>query len=368
MIKVWDYLKEFEKEKEEIYSALDKVFKSGRLILGESVKSFEAEFSQYCGVQFGVGVASGTDALFLALKALNIGEGDEVITVPNTAVPTISAICSCGARPVFVDIEPESYLMDVAKIEKAVTKNTKCILPVHLYGQCVDMDSVNKIAKKYSLKVVEDCAQAHGAVQRGRKAGSMSSAAAFSFYPTKILGGFGDGGMVLTNDKKIYEKLKRLRFYGMKDEYYSLEQGYNSRLDELQAEILRRKLVHLDNYISRRRLLARQYDEKLKGTSLKLPKATGFNEQVYYIYVCQHPQRDKIIAALKEKDIFVNISYPWPVHIMPGYSFLNYKQGDFPIAEAVAKEIFSLPMYPTLSDKEQDVVCQALKDVLSDLD
>ena len=367
MIKVWDYLKEFEKEKEEIYSALDKVFKSGRLILGESVDNFEAEFSNYCGVKFGVGVNSGTDALFLSLKALNIGNGDEVITVPNTAVPTVSAISSCGARPVFVDIEPETYLMNIEKIEAVITKKTKCILPVHLYGQCVDMEAVNKIAKKYNLKVIEDCAQAHGAVQRGKKAGSMSSTSAFSFYPTKILGGFGDGGMILTSDKDIYERLKRLRFYGMKDQYYSLEHGYNSRLDELQAEILRKKLAHLDGYIARRRLLAKQYDEKLKGTALKLPKAFSFNEHAYYIYVCRHPQRDKVVAALKEKDVFVNISYPWPVHLMPGYSFLNYKAGDFPIAEAVAGEIFSLPMYPSLSDREQDMVCGALEDIVSNL-
>jgi len=364
MIKVWDYLKEYEQEKEEVMAALKKVLTSGRLILGESVQNFEAEFAAYCGVRFGVGVNSGTDALFLALKAIGIKEEDEVITVSNTAVPTISAICSTGARPKFVDIDPRTYLMDTKKLKDAVTVKTRCILPVHLYGQCVNMDDILKIAGEYGLKVLEDCAQSHGATFKGKKAGSLGDLAAFSFYPTKILGGYGDAGMVITNTDGLYEKLKRLRFYGMEKTYYSLEQGYNSRLDELHAEILLRKLTRLDDYISKRRVLADRYDVRLRDTGLVLPQTAQNNEPVFYIYVCRHPQRDTIIAELKKRDIFVNVSYPWPVHTMTGYSFLGYQPGDFPHTERAAREVFSLPMYPSLSFEEQDEVCAALNEIL----
>ncbi len=368
MIKAWDYLGEFEQENEEVYAALEKVFSSGRLILGESVTNFEAEFSSYCDRKFGVGVNSGTDALFLTLKALDIGEGDEVITVSNTAVPTISAICSTGALARFVDIEYHSYLMKVGQIEKAITKKTKAIICVHLYGQCVDMETVSKIAQKYKLKLIEDCAQSHGATHKNKKCGSMSEAAAFSFYPTKILGGYGDGGMVVTSDEDIYHRLRRLRFYGMEDKYYSLEQGYNSRLDELHAEILRYKLKYLNHYIDKRIFLAKRYSEKLANSSLILPKIATDNKHVFYLYVCRHRRRDAIISELKKRDIWVNINYPWPIHIMSGYSFLGYKPGDFPETEKAAAEIFSLPMYPTLTEQEQDVVCSALVDILAKID
>jgi len=368
MIKVWDYLEEYEQEKEEVFAALKRVFASGRLILGESVQNFEQEFSRYCGVSYGIGVNSGTDALFLALKALDIGSGDEVITVSNTAVPTVSAICSTGATPRFVDIDPDTYLMKVEEIEKTISKKTRAILCVHLYGQCLDMEAVGKLAQKHNLKVIEDCAQSHGATHRGKKCGSMSDLAAFSFYPTKILGGYGDGGLIITNDKDISDRLRRLRSYGMQDKYYSLEHGYNSRLDELHAEILRYKLKHLNQYIQRRILLAKRYAEKLVDTSLILPKVAEHNQHVFYLYVCRHPRRDTIIAELKKRDIFVNISYPWPIHTMSGYSFLGYKQGDLPDTEKVASEIFSLPMYPALTEQEQDTVCVALNDILSKID
>jgi len=366
-IKVWNYLKEYEKEKEEIYTAIEKVLKSGCLILGENVKKFEIEFAEYCSVNFGVGVNSGTDALFLALKALDIGEGDEIITVSNTAVPTVSAIAATGAKPRFVDIDPETYLMDTSQLENVITGKTKCILPVHLYGQCVNMDHVRKIANTHGLKVLEDCAQSHGATFNGKKAGSMSDISAFSFYPTKILGGYGDGGMVMTNNEKLYKKLRRLRFYGMEKTYYSEEHGYNSRLDELHAAILLQKLTHLDEYIARRRFLAQKYDQLLLNTRLTLPKTMPGNNHAYYLYVCRHPHRDKIISELKTKDIFVNISYPWPIHIMTGYQYLGYKAGDLPNTEKAAKEIFSLPMYPSLTDGEQKIVISALHDILSDI-
>lgn len=351
-IKVWDYLKEYESEKHEVEKALKQVFESGWLILGESVNEFESEFSSYCGANYGVGVNSGTDALFLGLLAIGVSKGDEVITVSNTAVPTVSAIVSAGGTPVFVDIDPKTYLMDVSQIESVITKNTKCILPVHLYGQCVDMDRVSEIAKKHGLYVLEDCAQSHGAMYKGKKAGSLSDLSAFSFYPTKILGGYGDGGMVVTSNKEIRDKLRRLRFYGMEENYYAIEHGYNSRLDELHAEILRRKLQHLEEYIDRRQSLARRYDEMLLGTTYVLPKIAINNKHSYYVYVVRHEHRDEIIVELKKQDIFLNISYPWPIHTMPAYEYLGYKNGDFPVTELAAKEIFSLPMYPTLTYEE----------------
>lgn len=366
-IRVWGYLKEYEKEKEDIHAAIEKVLTSGTLILGESVKKFEEEFAKYCGVKFGVGVNSGTDALFLGLKALGICPGDEVITVANTAVPTVSAIVSSGATPKFVDIDPETYLMDTSLLEAVVTDRTKCILPVHLYGQCVNMDDVIRVADAHGLKVIEDCAQSHGATFNGKKAGSMSDLAAFSFYPTKVLGGFGDAGMLVTKDEQLSKKIRRLRFYGMEKAYYSEEHGYNSRLDEFHAEILLNKLARLDGYIERRRSLARQYNKLLSDTSLILPKIMSSNEHVYYLYVCRHSKRDKIIAELKNRDIFVNISYPWPIHTMKGYQDLGYKKGDLPHTEKTANEIFSLPMYPSLSNEEQQTVISVLQEILGDI-
>ncbi|MBI5701715.1 DegT/DnrJ/EryC1/StrS family aminotransferase [Candidatus Saganbacteria bacterium] len=366
-IKVWDYLAEYDSEKTEIMAAVEKVFSSGRLILGQNVQDFESEFSKYCDVRFGVGVNSGTDALFLALKAIGVAQGDEVITVANTAVPTVSAIVSSGARPVFVDIDPATYLMDTAQLEDAVTPRTKCIMPVHLFGQCVNMAAVQKVAQAHGLKVIEDCAQSHGAMFKSKKAGSLSDLAAFSFYPTKILGGFGDGGMVITDNQEYYERLKRLRFYGMETAYYSKEHGYNSRLDELHAAILLSKLKHLDGYIARRRELAKKYDELLKNSGLVLPTTADDNFHAYYLYVCRHAKRDQIIAGLKQRDIVVNISYPWPIHTMTGYEFLGYKSGDLPQTEAVCKEVFSLPMYPALTDNELGSVVSALIEILRDI-
>lgn len=363
-IKVWDYLKEYANEKDEIHSAIEEVLNSGYLILGEKVKLFEEKYATYCDLKYGVGVDNGTNALFLALRAIGIGEGDEVITVSNTAVPTISAIVSTGAKPVFTDIVEDTYLMDTSQIESVITDKTKCILPVHLFGQCVDMGEVNSIAAKYGLKVIEDCAQSHGSLYKGRKAGSMSDLSATSFYPTKVLGTFGDGGMVLTDNPEIYKKMLRLRFYGMEKTYYAIEHGYNSRLDELHAAILLKKLQHLEEYIVSRRQLAEKYYYLLSDTDLLLPKLAPDVRHVYYLFVVRHPKRDLIIEELKKFDIFLNISYPWPIHTMTGYQYLGYKLGDLPVTEKVAKEIFSLPMFPTLSFDEQLIVSNALHKIL----
>ena len=365
-IKVWDYLEEYAAEREDILAGIEKVFRSGRLILGESVRNFEDAFSSYCGVRHGVGVDNATNGIFLSLKVLGIGPGDEVITVANTAVPTVAAIVAAGATPRFVDVERETYLMKMQGVESVITDRTRCILPVHLFGQCVDMDTLQQVVAKHGLWLVDDCSQSHGATQRGRKAGSMSNLAVFSFYPTKPLGGYGDGGMVVTNDETLAAKLRRLRFYGMEGSYYAEERGYNSRLDEVHAEILLRKLKRLDQYIARRRDLARRYDEMLAETSLILPKTAPGNDHVYYLYVCRHPDRDRIIKELAKRDIIVNVSYPWPIHIMRGYQHLGYEQGDLPETEAATREIFSLPMYPSLKLESQDTVCRALGEILGE--
>jgi len=364
MIKVWDYLSEYATEKEEILSAVEDVFNSGWLILGQKVKSFEEAYAAYCNVKYGIGVANGTDAIFLALKALGVGAGDEVITVPNTAIPTVSAIISTGAIPVFVDITEDTYLMDTSKIEGVITNKTKCILPVHLYGQCVDMDEIRRIATKHHLFILEDCAQSHGALYKGAKAGSMSDISTTSFYPTKILGAYGDGGMVNTNSDELEKKMRRLRYYGAEKTYYAIEHGYNSRLDELHASILLKKLAHIDSYIERRRVLAKQYDELLKDSGLVTPVNAAYGSHAYHLYVVRHPDRDRIMEEMKKQDILLNISYPWPVHTMTGYSYLGYKEGDFPVTEKMAKEIFNLPMYPSFTNEEQHKVISALKTII----
>ena len=359
-INVWGYLKEYAETKEELLKAVTEVFESGTLILGQKGRDFEQAYSDYIGVKYGVGCDNGTNAITLALKALGIGEGDEVITVSNTAIPTVSAIVTAGATPVFVDIDPETYLMDVTKVEATITPKTKAILPVHLYGQCVDMDPLLDIAKRHHLYVVEDCAQAHGAEYGGRKAGSMGDISTTSFYPTKILGGYGDGGMVNTNDEKVAERLRRLRFYGTEKTYYATEHGNNSRLDELQAALLLTKLPKIEQYIHRRREIAAMYQEALAGTGLIHPKEAPYGRHAYYLYVVRHPNRDEIIKKLRENNIHVNISYPWPIHTMKGYEYLGWKAGDLPETESAAKEIFSLPMYPSLTNEEVARVIEVL--------
>jgi len=379
-IQVWDYRAEYESERQEILQAVDEVFRSGRLILGERVRRFESAFSEYCGLQHGIGVNSGTDALFLGLKALGVGPGDEVVTVSNTAVPTVSSICAAGATPRFVDIDPDTYLMNVDLLEAAITPRTKCIVPVHLFGQCVRMEEVQVVAERHGLRVFEDCAQSHGAERRGVKAGAMADLSAFSFYPTKILGGYGDGGMVCTNNAELAARLKRLRTYGMdyperysdlyglESTYYAHEAGYNSRLDEVHAAILLTKLPKIGHYIERRRAMASRYDALLGDTELVLPVIDRDNLHAYYLYVCRHLQRDFIVAELAKRDIVVKVDYPWPVHVMPAYAWLGYREGDLPETELAAREIFSLPMYPTLQEREQDHVCASLREILASAD
>ena len=362
----WDYRKEYEQHRDGILTAVDKVFKSGSLILGESVDAFEKAFAQYSHARHGVGVNSGTDAIFIALKTLGIGPGDEVITVANTAVPTVSAIVTAGATPRFIDIDPDTYLMDTRYLEDTISSRTTCVLPVHLYGQCVDMDPVNEFAEAHGLKVLEDCAQSTGALYKNRRCGSLSDIAAFSFYPTKNLGAYGDGGMIVVKDSDALSvRARRLRTYGMQDTYYSEEHGYNSRLDTVQAEILLHKLKFLDTWLEHRRSLAHNYERQLANLGLVLPQETSGNYHSYHLYVVRHPERDRIIQELKDRNIHVNINYPFPVHTMRGYAHLGYNMGDLPITEALASEIFSLPLYPTMSAEDQDKICSALIEILS---
>jgi aminotransferase EvaB len=365
---VWNYLPEYESERDDIMDAVAKVFASGKLILGESVRGFEEEYAAYHGVPHCVGVDNGTNAIKLALQALDIGPGDEVITVSNTAAPTVVAIDAVGATPVFVDIDPDSYLMDISQLEAAITPRTRCLLPVHLYGQCVDMAQLRDLAAKHDLRIVEDCAQAHAARQHGQLAGTFGDAAAFSFYPTKVLGGYGDGGATITADDEVARNLRQLRYYGMAERYYVVRTpGHNCRLDEVHAEILRRKLLRLNGYVEARRAVAARYAEAFAGTDLIVPNTVAGNEHVYYLYVVRHPRRDDIIEAMKKFDIMLNISYPWPVHTMTGFAKLGYSEGSLPATEAMALEIFSLPMYPSLPLDVQDRVIESMLKVLAAL-
>ncbi|MFJ8697076.1 DegT/DnrJ/EryC1/StrS family aminotransferase [Streptomyces roseolilacinus] len=370
---VWDYLPEYAKEKDDILEAVGKVFASGRLVLGDSVRGFEEEFAAYHGAGHRcTGVDNGTNALKLALEALGVGPGDEVVTVSNTAAPTVVAIVSTGATPVFVDVREEDFLIDTDQVEAAITDRTKVLLPVHLYGQCADMEPLRRLAERHGLRILEDCAQAHGARHHGRPAGTMGHAAAYSFYPTKVLGAYGDGGAVLTADEDTDRAVRQLRYYGMDKTYYVVRTpGHNARLDEVQAEILRRKLTRLDAYVEARGAVARRYEEGLADLTgpggLLLPATNPGNTHVYYVYVVRHPRRDDVVEALKAHDIALNISYPWPVHTMSGFAHLGWKPGSLPVTERLAGEIFSLPMYPSLPEAVQDRVIGALRDVITGL-
>ena len=360
-IVVWNYLEEYKQNKNDILKIVDKVFQSGQLILSKEVENFENNFAKYTNTKFAIGVNSGTDALQIALMAIGIKKNDEVITVSNTAVPTVCAIVSCGAIPIYVDINKDDYLIDCSLIEKKISKKTKAIIPVNLYGQSANYSAINKIAKKYRLKVVEDCAQSTGALYKGKSCGSFGDLGAFSFYPTKNLGGYGDGGMIVTNNKELYLKCKKLRKYGMEKLYYSDFHGVNSRLDEIHAAILNFKLKKLNSNIKKRRRIANIYNENLNKTDLTLPIENKDNFHSYYVYVVRHKKRDEIMNYLKKHNIYCNISYPFPIHSMKGYKNLNKKKIILKNTDKLSKQIFSLPMYPELSNKHLESVINILK-------
>ena len=363
MIKTWSFVEEYKDFRKKILNSIDKTLKSGELFFGKQLEQFEKNFLKYNKFKYGIAVGSGTDALLIALKTLGIGDNknDEVITVSNTAIPTVSAIKSAGAKAVFVDIGND-YLIDVNKIKKYINKNTKAIIPVHLYGQSCDIEKICKIAKKNNLKVIEDCAQAQGAKFNNKYVGSFGDIGCFSFYPTKILGAYGDGGFISTNSIKLFQKARRIRFYGIEQlinknkffkKYYANEHGVNSRLDEVQAAILNIKLKHVKSYINKRKKLAKLYSQELSNTSLKLPIEKRNCQHVFHLYTVYHPKRDLIIKKLKQKNIQIKIYYPFPIHKMTAYNSMSKKKNlHLPITEKMSKGIFSLPLYPTLKHRE----------------
>jgi dTDP-4-amino-4,6-dideoxygalactose transaminase len=373
MIPVLDLTTQYQSLKREIDAAMQSVAASGHYILGPNVKALEAEVAAYCDCRHGIGVANGTDALHLALRALKIGPGDEVITTPFTFVATTEAIGLVGATPVFVEIDPETFNIDVSRIESALTPRTKAILPVHLYGQPCDMDPILEIARARGLYVVEDCAQAIGATYKGRKVGSFGDVGTLSFFPSKNLGCFGDGGMVVTSNEGIAERVEMLRRHGGKVKYHHSELGLNSRLDELQAAILRVKLPHLEAWSERRREIARRYNAALASLDgVERPRELGSRDPaiaspvcrpVYHQYTVRVSERDVVQKSLHAAGVGTMVYYPVPLHLQEVHSGLGYGPGAFPQAEEAARTCLSLPMFPELTDLQQDAVVAALAQV-----
>ena len=361
-IKFGDLQREYAELQPELDEAVLRVTRSGWFILGRELEQFEAAFAAYLGAAHCIGCASGTDAVALALMAAGVGPGDEVLTVAHTAVPTISALSMVGARPVFVDIRPDTCLMDVEQVEAAITPRTRAILPVHLYGQCADMHPLLAIGRRRGIPVIEDCAQAHGATYGGRKAGTMGLIAAFSFYPSKNLGCYGDGGAVVTNDPATAEKLRMLRNYGQRRRYHHEIVGINSRLDELQAAILSVKLPRLDAWNRRRRQIAALYTAGLADLPLQTPVERPAGGHVYHLYVIRAGERDRLQAFLAGRDIQTLIHYPIPAHLQPAYAHLGYVEGCLPETERAAQTILSLPIYPQLSDDEAGRIVGAIRE------
>jgi dTDP-4-amino-4,6-dideoxygalactose transaminase len=350
----------------EINEAVAKVIHDTDFILGREVGLFEEEFAAYCEAKYAVGVDSGTSALELALRAYEIGPGDEVITAANTFIASALAISHAGAKPVLVDVDPFTYTIDVAGIAQAITARTKAILPVHLYGHPAHMDPIRELAEKHGLVIIEDACQAHGTRYKGKRAGSLGHAAAFSFYPGKNLGAFGDGGMVVTNDREIAKRLEMLRNYGQKEKYHHQFRGYNRRLDTLQAAILRVKLKYLEKWNAARRWNAKLYQESLEGTGVVIPIEAAGAESVWHLFVIRTENRDVLREKLVSRGISPGIHYPIPIHLQPAYKDLGHKRGDFPITEAHAQRILSLPMYAELTPESIQYVARSIRVVLSE--
>jgi dTDP-4-amino-4,6-dideoxygalactose transaminase len=349
-------------KKKEINAAISEVLDKGYYILGEQTRAFEAEFADYIGTEFGVGVGSGTEALHIALQAAGVGQGDEVITVSHTAAATVAAIELCGARPVLTDIEPDYFTLDPNKLAEAITPLTKAIILVHLYGQPADLGPVLDLARRSGIRVIEDCAQAHGATYQGRRVGSWGDAGCFSFYPTKNLGAIGDGGMIVTSDPALAERARRLREYGWAERYVSQTRGWNSRLDELQAAILRVKLRGLDADNQARGRLAAIYDEGLAGLALTVPRRRPDSSHVYHLYVIRSDGRDKLLKFLTREGVGALTHYPVPLHLQPAYmGRLRLAPGLLTETERAAREVLSLPMYPELLESEIRTVIASLR-------
>lgn len=363
-MKFFDLKKQYQSIKKEIDRAIKNVLESGQFVGGMEVEKFEKYIAKFCGIKYAISVNSGTDALFLSLKALGIGPGDEVITTPFTFIATAEVIANLGAKPVFVDIDFGTFNIDSPKIKEKITKRTKAIIPVHLFGQMAEMKEIMKIAKKYNLFVIEDAAQAIGAEYKGKKAGTIGDIGCFSFFPSKNLGAYGDGGMIITNNKKLAEKIRLLRNHGSspKNKYLNLILGTNSRLDAIQSAILRVKLKYLKNWIKKRQEIAKYYDQNLKGVGdIITPEIFSNRTHTFHQYTIRTKHRDELKKFLEKNGIPTMIYYPIPLHLQPCFKYLGYKKGDFPEAEKTSKEVLSLPIYPELSKKEQDFIIEKIK-------
>ena len=345
----------------EVQDEIEAVLSSMQLVLGPNLARLEEEFARYCGVAHAVGVGSGTEALYLALRALGIGPGDEVVTVPFTFIATVEAIALCGARPIFVDVDPRTCTMDPGLLPAAITPRTRAIVPVHLYGLPADMECVMAVARRYGLAVVEDACQAHGAESLGRRAGSLGHMAAFSFYCSKNLGAYGDGGMVVTDDPALAQRVRLLRNHGQQERYRHEVLGTTSRLDELQAAVLRVKLRYLDEWNEARRARAQDYRRRLAGIpGLVLPCEPDHARHVYHLFVVRHPGRDALQRHLAARGIATGVHYPLPAHLQPACAHLGYREGDFPVSERLAREVLSLPMFPHLTTEQVEYVSMAI--------
>lgn len=354
-----DLTEQYSSLRSDVIEALDKVMSSSQFILGPNVKKLESDIAEYSRVAHAIGCANGSDAIHIALQALGVGPGDEVITTPFTFFATGGAIVRAGAKPVYVDIDPVTFNIDPAKIEEAITDKTKAIIPVHLYGQMADMERIAEIAKKHNLSVVEDAAQAIGAKHNGKTVGELGSAATYSFFPTKNLGAYGDGGMIVTNNDEAAENCRVIRVHGSKPKYYHHVLGYNSRLDELQAAVLNIKFPHLDKWSELRREKAQMYTSLLKekvGDLVVTPVEKEGNYHVFHQYTIRVENRDELQQYLKDQGVQTMIYYPLPLHVQPVFKDLGYKEGDLPLAEKAANEALSLPMFPELKTEQQEYV------------
>ena len=361
-----DLKAQYESIRPEIAEAIRQVLEKTAFAGGPFVAQFEKEFASFCDTKFAAGVGSGTDALWVALLGLGIGAGDEVITVPDTFIATAEAISWCGAKPVFVDVDPATYNMDPSKVDAAITTKTRAIIPVHLFGQMADMDPIMEIARKRKLFVIEDASQAHGAEYKGKKAGSIGDAGCYSFYPGKNLGAYGEAGAVITNNEELDKKMRMLRDHGQAKKYYHSLVGWNARMDGIQGAILSVKLRHLPAWTEGRRRNAALYGEFLKGVKgVTPPTEAGYGKHVYHIYAIRVSDRDRLIAALAEKDIHCGIHYPIPVHLLDAYKSLSLGKGSFPVAEKSASEFVSLPMFAELTREQIARVATELKAIVS---
>jgi dTDP-4-amino-4,6-dideoxygalactose transaminase len=360
-LQLLDLVAQYQTIKPEIDQAIAGVVSSGGFVLGKTVEGFEQSVADFVGVKYGIGVNSGTDALYLALKAAGIQEGDEVITTPFTFIATAEVICWIPAKPVFVDVCPDTLNLDPGKLEQAITPRTKAIIPVHLYGQAADMDEINQIARKHGLKVIEDCAQSLGAGYRGRQTGSLGDIAGLSFFPSKNLGAYGDGGMVLTGDEQMARTVRMLRQHGQDKKYHHLKLGVNSRLDALQAAVLAVKLKHLARWNQARQEKAAYYDQRFRDLAeIKTPQVRTYNQAIYHQYTLRTFNRDALVEFLGQNGVPTAVHYPIPLHLQPAFEFLGHRKGSFPVAEEAASQVFSLPIYPEITREQQDQVVEAI--------